>query len=269
MPIVDRPRVVVTGGASGLGRALAKHFGESGARVLVADLVEPGSLETKEIVERAGGEAWTTRCDVSKLADVQALVETAREVMGGVDVMINNAGVAVAGAVGEAPIPDWEWIMGVNLWGVIYGCHVVAPLFKTQGSGHFINIASLAAIAQVPGMGPYNVTKAGVVALTETIFAELRGTGVTATALCPTFFRTNIHKAQRSPEKLRAASAKLVEGSKWSAEQIANVALDGLEKGKLYVVPQNDGKLAWGMKRFLGNQFPKLAAKAAARMKRS
>lgn len=270
MPIVDRPRVVVTGGASGLGRALAKHFGESGARVLVADLVEPGSLETKEIVERAGGEAWTTRCDVSKLADVQALVETAREVMGGVDVMINNAGVAVAGAVGEAPIPDWEWIMGVNLWGVIYGCHVVAPLFKTQGSGHFINIASLAAIAQVPGMGPYNVTKAGVVALSETIAGELQPYGAGVTVVCPSFFETNLMKTSRANGiDATGITEKLMKRSRVQADDVARAAVAAARANRLYALPHPEGKVVWALKRLAPSLYHgTISPRAARRMQR-
>lgn len=270
MPIVDTPRVVVTGGASGLGRALAKHFGESGAKVLVADLVEAGSLETKELVERAGGQAWTTRCDVSKLADVEAMIETAKRELGGVDVMINNAGVAVAGNVGEAPIPDWEWIMGVNLWGVIYGCHVVAPIFRAQRSGHFINVASLAAIAQAPAMGPYNVTKAGVVALSETLAAELQPFGAGVTVVCPSFFETNLMKTSRSHGiDATGVAEKLMRRSRIQADDVARIAVSSARRNQLYALPHPEGKLVWAVKRLAPNLFHgTLAPRTAKRMQR-
>lgn len=270
MPIVDRPRVVVTGGGSGLGRAFAKHFAEGGASVLVADLVESGAIETRAIVEGAGGKAWVQRCDVAKLADVEALVAKAKEVMGGVDVMINNAGVAVAGAVGEAPIADWEWIMGVNLWGVIYGCHVVAPLFKAQGSGHFINVASLAAIAQAPNMGPYNVTKAAVVALSETLAAELQPHGPGVTVVCPSFFETNLMKTSRSHGLDGTALAeKLMRKSRIQADDVARISVEAARANRLYALPHPEGKMVWAMKRLAPNLFHgTLAPRAARRVQR-
>ena len=189
MPIASQPRVVITGGSSGLGRAFARRFGALGASVLLADIDDTGAAETKSLVEAAGGRAWTTRCDVSKPEEVEALVQRAQEHLGGTDVVINNAGVAVAGAVGDVPLKDWAWIVDINLWGVVYGCHFFAPVFKRQRSGHIINVASLAAIAQAPNMGPYNVTKAAVVALSETLAAELHGSGAGVTVLCRASFR--------------------------------------------------------------------------------
>ncbi len=270
MPIVDQPRVVVTGGASGLGRALAQHLGGTGASVLIADIQEPGALETKELVERAGGKAWTTRCDVSKLADVEAMIETAKDRMGGVDVMINNAGVAVAGQVGEAPIADWEWIMGINLWGVIYGCHVVAPIFRQQGSGHFINIASLAAIAQAPAMAPYNVTKAAVVALSETLAAELRPVGAGVTVVCPSFFETNLMKTSRSHGiDATGVAEKLMKRSRVQADDVARVAVACARRNELYALPHTEGKVLWALKRLAPSLYHgTIAPRAAKRMQR-
>src|SRR6185312_10510780 len=112
--------------------------------------------------------------------------------------VINNAGVAVGGRVGEVALDDWRWIMGVNLWGVIHGCHVFATQLRAQGSGHILNVASAAGLLAPPGMAPYNVTKAAVVALSETLRGELRDAGVGVTVLCPTFFRTNIAASSRA-----------------------------------------------------------------------
>ena len=198
----------------------------------------------------------TARCDVRVPDEVEALAVLADEAFGGTDVLVNNAGVAVAGPIGDVSLEDWRWQIEINLWGVIYGCHFFVPRMREAGRGYILNVASSAGLLCVPEMGPYNVTKAGVVALSETLYGELSGSGVRVSALCPTFFRTNIHKNARSskPENQEQA-AKLVTGSKWSAEQIADVALAALEAGELYVVPQTDGKVLWRAKRVLGQRF--------------
>lgn len=258
---------VVTGAGSGFGRAIALALGARGGKVLVSDVDAATAGETAEMLRARGATAEVMTCDVRDAKAVEALVTKAESAFGSIDVMVNNAGVAVVGKVGEVSLEDWRFEVEVNLYGVIYGCHFAVPKMRAQGRGWILNVASAAGLLAPPEMGPYNVTKAGVVALSETLHGELRGTGVTATALCPTFFRTNIHKAQRSPEGLKKKSAELVEGSKWSAAEIAEHALRGLEGGKVYVVPQADGKVAWGMKRVLGNWFPKLAARAASRVR--
>lgn len=258
MSIPVRPRVVITGGGGGLGRAFAKHFAQKGASVLVADVDRAGAESTKSLAEGIGGRAFATTCDVAKPGDVAALAREAIDVMGGVDVVVNNAGVAVAGPTGDVPLEDWEWIMGINLWGVIYGCHTFAPILKRQGSGHIINIASLAAIAQAPNMAPYNVTKAGVVALSETLYAELRYTGVGVTVVCPSFFQTNIMNAGRTtgmPGDAQGLVAKLMKRSKVQADDVVNDAVRAAEKGKLYSLPHREGVLTWGMKRLVPNLF--------------
>jgi len=256
MPIVQEPRVVVTGGGSGLGRAFAKRFATMRAKVLIADINDAGAVETKSIVEREGGKAWAVKCDVSKAEEVERLATLAREHMGGADVVINNAGVAVAGPVGEIPLSDWEWITGVNLWGVIYGCHFFAPGFKKQGRGHFINVASLAAIAQAPNMGPYNVTKAAVVALSETLAAELKPHGVGVTVVCPSFFDPNLMATSRSHtiDASRIAT-KLMKKSKVQADDVAAVAVEAAQKNKLYALPHLEGKVVWAVKRAIPQLF--------------
>src|ERR1700744_2829900 len=178
MSIPEQPRAVVTGAGSGLGRAFAIELGRRKARVLAADLNLAGAEETVRLVNAAGGEAVAHRCDVSKPEEVEALAAAIEGAYGAADLIVNNAGVAVSGAVGDTPLADWQWIMGVNLWGVIYGCHTFLPRFKKRGSGHVINVASTAGLVASPDLGPYNVTKSAVVALSETLHAELKGTGV-------------------------------------------------------------------------------------------
>ena len=267
MSIPSRPRVVVTGGGSGLGRAFAKHFAQKGGKILIADIDVAGSEETKTLVESLGGTAYIQVCDVAKPDQVQGLARRAEELMGGADVVINNAGVAVAGLVGEIPLEDWEWITNINLWGVVYGCHFFIPMMKRQHSGHFINVASLAAVAQAPGMAPYNVTKAAVVALTETLAAELKPEGIGATVLCPSFFQTNIMKNGRvtNMNQANGLAEKLMARSRIQADDVAAFAVDKAEKGQIYALPHPEGRLTWGLKRLVPGLFHGFLVPKAAR----
>lgn len=256
MRFPERPRAAVTGAGSGFGRAISLALAERGARLVLSDIDEEGLAETMEQAKRRGAEVRTLRVDVRDPEQVEALAALADEAFGGTDILVNNAGVAVSGAIGDVPIDDWRWQIDINLYGVIHGCHAFVPRMKRAGRGWVLNVASSAGLLSAPMMGPYNVTKAGVIALSETLFGELAGTGVSVTALCPTFFRTNIHKSARSSSRsLNAQTEKLVTKAKWSAEEIAAVGLKGLERGVLYVVPQADGKVLWRAKRLFGQRF--------------
>ncbi|MCB9595440.1 MAG: SDR family NAD(P)-dependent oxidoreductase [Sandaracinaceae bacterium] len=259
----SRPRAFVTGAASGFGRAIALDLAARRGRLVLGDIDDTGLAETAELVERRGGEVRTIRCDVRDPDQVEAQVALADEAFGGVDIGVNNAGVAVAGPVGDVTLEDWKWQIDINLWGVIYGCHALVPRMKAQGSGWILNVASAAGIASAPTMGPYNVSKAGVISLTETLCGELMDTGVSASALCPTFFQTNIHtRARTTMPHLRDQTAKLITESKWTAAQVAEIALDQLEKGTLYIIPQPDARGLWRAKRALGGRFFQLMGKA-------
>ncbi|WP_437678327.1 SDR family NAD(P)-dependent oxidoreductase [Sorangium sp. So ce131] len=250
MPLPKHPRAVVTGASSGLGRALAVELAGRHAKLLLADIDEEGSRETARLVAEAGGEAHTVRCDVSRSEDVEALVGEADRALGGVDLVVNNAGVAVGGEVGEVSLADWAWIMGVNLWGVIHGCHAFAPRFKEQKSGHFLNVASAAGFVAVPGIAPYCVTKAAVIALSETLRLELAPHGAGVTVLCPTFFQTKITESGRGlDQNLRKTAEKLMKRVGLQADFVARRALEAVDAGRLYAVPHRDGRWYWRAKR--------------------
>ena len=262
MPLVDSPRAVVTGAGSGLGRAFCLELHKRGARLVCADIDEAAAKKTAAEV---GGTA--VRCDVSKVEEVEALAAAAERALGGVDLVINNAGVAVAGLVGEVALDNWRWIMGVNLWGVIYGCHVFAPILRKQGRGHILTVASAAGLLAPPGMAPYNVTKAAVVALSETLHGELKNSGVGCTVLCPTFFRTNIGKNARGSDPKQAAFVeKMMSRSKIQAEDVARLALDAAADDALYALPHADGRWMWRLKRFAPDSFSTITAKVSARL---
>lgn len=264
MTLVVHPRAVVTGAGSGLGRAFCVELSRRGARIVGADVREEGLRETAALLPGAPMETFA--CDVSRREEVEALSRHAEEKLGGVDLLINNAGVAVSGDVGTVSGDDWAWIVGVNLLGVAHGCEVFVPGMKRRGAGHVINVASLAAIACAPSMAPYNATKAAVVAISETLVGELNGTGVGVSVLCPSFFPTNIAANARGTDpKMKGVVDKLMAQSKWTAADVARMTLDAAAAGQVYVLPHAEGRLLWWAKRGAPQAFHQGAAKVLAR----
>jgi NAD(P)-dependent dehydrogenase (short-subunit alcohol dehydrogenase family) len=256
------PRAVITGAASGLGRALSLELAQRGGRILVCDVHVERGLETARLVKDAGGTAEVLHCDVTKVADLERAASAAERLWGGTDILVNNAGVAAAGHVGDVPLEDWEWIVRINLWGVIHGCHVFVPKMKAQRSGFILNVASTAGIACAPEMASYNVTKAGVIALSETLFAELRPFGIGVSVLCPTFFETNLLESFRSPTSgQRTLAEAMFRRSKVTAAEVAEAGLRGLERGRLVTIPQTDGIWIWRMKRLFPSVYHRLLGK--------
>ena len=199
--------VVITGGASGIGRALADRFAAEGSKIVLAD-IEPKPLEEAAAALRAGGTAvLAVPTDVSKPEQVQALCDRAVAEFGRVDVVCNNAGVAVSGHAWEHTLADWEWVLGVNLWGVIHGVRTFVPVMLRQGGeGHIVNTGSVAGLTSNPFMSIYNVTKHAVVTLSETLHKDLGllGVPIKVSVLCPGFVRTRILEADRNrPANLR------------------------------------------------------------------
>jgi NAD(P)-dependent dehydrogenase (short-subunit alcohol dehydrogenase family) len=248
----------VTGAASGLGRALCIALAKRGARVLIADIDLAGAEQTAHEVEQSGGQASVQRCDVSKVDEVEALAALADARFGGTDLIANNAGVGVGGPVGQVSLRDWEWVIGINLWGVIYGCHAFVPRFKKQGSGHVLNIASAAGLMSAPEMGPYNVTKAGVVSLSETLYGELAPRGIGVTVVCPTFFATAIIESSRFAavnDAMTSAAKDLMRKSTVQAPDVAERALACCDRNDLYCLPMADAQWGWRMKRLAPQNF--------------
>jgi NAD(P)-dependent dehydrogenase (short-subunit alcohol dehydrogenase family) len=209
---------VITGAASGIGRALAEHAAREGMKVVLADIEEPALAETAETLKASGAAVLPVQTDVSQAEEVEALARKAWEAFGAVHLLCNNAGVAATGSVWESAREDWEWVLGVNLWGVLHGLRSFVPRMLEQDvECHVVNTASVAGLLCPPGLGAYNVSKHGVVALTETLYYELaqRQTKVKVSVLCPGFVNTRIHDAARNrPSALRVEQP-------WSEEQEA------------------------------------------------
>lgn len=240
---------VVTGGASGIGRALALLFAREGAHVVVADLDEAGMAETVAGVVQAGRRGLAVKTDVSHLADVQALADRAFAELGAVHVVCNNAGVALWGGLESVSHQDWEWAMGVNLWGVIHGVEAFVPSMVAQKQpGHVVNTASMAGLIASQGLGVYNTTKYAVVGLSETLQKDLRGHDIGVSVLCPMGVNTRIRQSERNrPATLRnqtaAREGTAVEliGRYLPPEHVAERVLRAIYANRLYVITHEEG----------------------------
>jgi NAD(P)-dependent dehydrogenase (short-subunit alcohol dehydrogenase family) len=244
---------VVTGAGSGLGRCLALRFAREGMRLALADVDEAALASTESELKAAGAAVAAVRCDVSSGADVEALAARTLDAFGAVHVVCNNAGIAPLGVVWENTVADWQWTLGVNVWGVIHGVRVFTPILLRQGDeGHIVNTASVAGLIAPPGMGMYNVSKHAVVALTETLHHDLaaRDAKVKCSVVCPAYFPSGIAESERArPAALRedraktaedlareASMRKAVQSGRLSAADIAERVFEAVRDERFYVL---------------------------------
>ena len=226
---------VITGGASGIGLATAIQFSKAGANLVLGD-IEDGPLrhQVKEMRSH-GATVIGVHCDVAKESDVEALRDAALKEFGAVHVIFNNAGVAGGSTIGT-PKKVWDWVMSVNLDGVVNGMNAFIPLFLEQNEGHVVNTASEAGLVGVAGMGPYNASKFAVVGISESLFHELANTGknVHVSVLCPNFVRTRIFESERNMPKELASYAENPESQeiKTIAAALVNAGIDAADVAK-------------------------------------
>ena len=223
---------VVTGGASGIGLSMGRAFAAEGMKIVLAD-IEADALDKAVADLPEGTEVEAVVCDVSDAAQVDALRDRAVERFGSVHVVCNNAGVSAGGLVWEHSLDDWQWVMGVNLWGVIHGVKSFTPLMLEQGEGHIVNTASMAGLTSPPFMSIYNVTKHSVVTLSETLHSDLQmvgASGVGVSVLCPGWVQTRIHEAGRNrpgaEQGVQVADGAVGAGF---ADVVGNLIASGLE----------------------------------------
>lgn len=248
---------VVTGAASGIGLATATRFAEEGMRVVLSDIEESALDAAVTGLTAAGHEVCGVRTDVSRWEEIEQLAARTVEQYGTVHVLHNNAGVVVGGPVDELSLADWEWVLGVDLWSVIYGIKAFVPIMKAQNEGHVVNTASTAGVMAAPSIGPYNVAKFGVVAVTETLQRELviAGSAVRATVLCPGATDTRIAESARnrdaesakghipSPAEevfLEQASRMLKHGIEPAA--VAGMVVDAIRKQEFWILTHPEWK---------------------------
>ena len=228
-------RVLVTGAARGLGAALVHGFRERGDEVLATDRVTAAGVDLA--------------LDITVPEDWAAARAAVEERWGGLDVLVNNAGVAGGGRLDVATLDEWRWITEINLFGVVQGTATFVPVFKRQRSGHVVNVASLAGLVHPAGMASYNAVKAAVVALTETTGHELAPWGVRASVVCPSYFRTDlISSMQGRDEALGGVIAQLVAGAPLGPDEIAVAVLAGIDAGDELILPDEAARAAYALK---------------------
>ena len=239
---------MVTGAGSGIGRALAAALARDGARLVLADVDESELEATRASLVARGTEAVALRTDVSDRAQVQALADAAWSAFGAVHVLCNNAGVAAWGGLEAATHRDWQWVLGVNLWGVIHGVEAFVPRMIAGGQpGHVVNTASMAGLVATRGLGVYNTSKYAVVGLSETLAKDLKPYRIGVTVLCPMGVATRIRTSDRHrPGPLRnpvAAAPEPVElmGRTLAAETVAAMTVAAIREDRLYVITHDEG----------------------------
>ena len=249
--------VIITGAASGLGREFANRAARLGMKLVLADVEQDALERAKSELEAQGASVLTMCCDVRKGEQVQALADATMARFGALHLVFNNAGVGSGGLVWENTPADWEWVLGVNLWGVIHGVRIFTPLMLECAKrdpayeGHIVNTASMAGLVNAPTMGVYNVSKAAVVALSETLYHDLQliEAPIGASVLCPYFVPTGISQSQRNrpsdvlamarPTASQLASQamtdKAVESGKVSAGDVAGITFNAIADGQFYI----------------------------------
>ncbi|WP_174957781.1 MULTISPECIES: SDR family oxidoreductase [Burkholderia] len=245
-------RVFITGGASGLGRELAVHYARNGAKVLIGDIDKNGAAAVIKDLLQMGAESHYLLCNVRKEGDLQQAADWLHENWDGVDIVFNNAGVAQMGAIADISLDDWNWVVDINLLGVVRGCKVFTPMLRAQGGGKIVNIASMAGLLYLPKAAAYNATKAGVVALSETLQLELARDNIQVTVACPAFFRTDLAKHMRASDaEAERFTKRLVERARVGPGEIARQIVEGVSRGDTHILTHADARRAWCLKRYL------------------
>jgi NAD(P)-dependent dehydrogenase (short-subunit alcohol dehydrogenase family) len=261
--------IVLTGAGSGIGRALALQLAARGARLALSDIDAAALQETAALLPpRCEARLYTL--DVSRRDAVFGHAEQVRSDFGCVDVVINNAGVTVIGTVEHLTIEEIEWQLGINLWGVIYGTKAFLPMMLEQRRGCIVNISSIFGLIAYPGQSAYNISKFGVRALTECLWAELEGTGVRALSVHPGGIRTAIGKTARLCAAANEVERKLAADSyevllTTPPEDCAAAIVKGIERGKRRVRVGNRSFVAWWLPRLFPDSYPAIVRRLTTR----
>ncbi|MEH6550143.1 MAG: SDR family oxidoreductase [Pseudomonadales bacterium] len=244
-------RILITGAASGLGLAMAKKYASEGWSVCIADIQDEEGLKAASLLkEQHGNDCFFQRLDITNEDQWQELVNTVSRRWQGLDALINNAGVASGGAIDSLSVKDFQWTVDINLMGAVKGCYFCVPLLK-QTKGTLINVASMAGLTHMGRMSAYNASKAGVVALSETLLSELYPFGVNVSVVCPASFPSNLLNTIRSSSGDGVNVArKLMDRSPVSADDIAKMVYDQSRKGKHIIIPTYRETMLWRLKRY-------------------
>ena len=257
----EKKYALITGGGSGLGRAFSLELARQGWHIAVTDIDQDGCNETVRQILDFGGLAQAENLDVQDFHAWQNLKYTLQQTWPRIDLLINNAGVCAVGEFGSAPLDDFESVMRVNLYGVLYGCQSIIPWLKDSSrGGHIVNVSSIFGFVAAPSMGAYCSTKAAVVALSETLYSELRPHGIGVTVVAPGFFPSNLlQKGSFAEEAHQNIAKEYMDNAEITSEMVVAKTLKAMEKRRLYAVVGRKASLYWLLKRLLPTTMTKLA----------
>jgi NADP-dependent 3-hydroxy acid dehydrogenase YdfG len=242
------PCALITGGGAGLGEAMARKFAAKGYRVMISDR---DAARAEAVAESIGQAASWFAMDITDEEGWAGLVAEVEEKFGHLDVLVNNAGVAVAGTLEETSLDDWRWVMDIDLIGVAAGCKAFAPMMRQRGRGHIINVASAAGFAAAPGINAYGTAKAAVIALSEMLRAELVDAGVQVSVLCPAFVKTRLTETMRAPDgSYQKRVERWMQNSGVSADDVAEAVCRAVDRPKFMLLTHKETRWAWRLKRW-------------------
>lgn len=264
----QRHTLLVTGGGSGLGRAVARCFAREGYQVCVADIDAGRARAVCGEIEAAGGSAWAQAMDVTEEADWNTLYDELMKRWGGLEILVNNAGVAAAGRLEETPLEHWRWILDTDLLSVVMGCHRFLPLLRRQGRGHVVNVASFAGMSPVPEVSAYVTAKAAVVALSEQLRVDLAGSGVGVSVACPAYVQTKLLDSFRSHDERHHQMVKRwMAKSSISADDVAQQVFRAVRKGRFLILTHSETRWLWRFRRWFPNRYTRMMIKIAGKLK--
>lgn len=255
--------ILITGGASGLGAALVKHYAGLGAKICIADLNPEFANEVITAYSKQAADLFFQPCDITKQTDIEDLHQAIMSRWGKLDVLVNNAGVATGGALEYEDIEQWQWVMNINLLGLVRMTKAFVPLLSAQTHSQIINIASQAGITPIPYMASYNASKAAVVSFSETMYLELAKYGIQVSVACPSFFATRLGQSMRSQQPgAQALVTKLLTRSTIDAAEVAAIIISRANAGDFMILSHKEGRLAYRLKRYLpSNRYLKMMLK--------
>lgn len=247
--------VLITGGASGLGQALAHEYAKQGFEVCIADLNQERGESVCSQINKTGGCAFFIGCDITDESSIEQLKSELQTRWGKLDVLLNNAGVATGGALEFEDIEQWQWVMNINVFGMVRMCRAFVPMLEQQDTSQIINIASQAGITPISLMASYNASKASVVSFSETMHIELAARGIHVSVACPSFFATNLGESLRSKQPgIAELVGKMLSKSDIDAAEVARQIYHASESGKFMIITHKLGRQAFNMKRWLPNK---------------
>lgn len=258
--------IAITGAGSGFGAALAKRYAQHGWRVAVTDIDENRARQTLVEINQSDTGSFALLLDTTNAEHWAQLEREVTERWGGLQVLVNNAGVATSGNIEDSSMEDWQWVLDIDLMGVVRGCHQFARMFKQQNFGHIVNVASFAGLAGLPFVSSYGVAKAGVVALSEALRAEMGPYDVGVTVACPAFVKTNLlDNLRATTDDAKGRVSRWMETSGVSAEEVAGAIAGAIQNKQFLLLTHKQTKSAWRLKRWMPERYYKQIEKLTKR----